>query len=222
MERMQGEQLNNAKLTKEEKLWCKEEIARIIAKFHKVQNNKFGYIQNQLYDNWHIALRNMTLNLIHDTERVGRKTKRGEKLLKYIDEHKDILESVTCSMVNLDMWYGNILCTRKNDKLELIVIDPERTVWGDSIFDFVNLEFEKMLNKKATSLIAYNEIAKIEVNGTKEEMIRFALGLGYLALIQETEKYYRYTPCHFGWWRNVASCKFLYSNAFRILKYGTN
>ena len=29
----------------------------------------------------------MTLNLIHDTERVGRKTKRGEKLLKYIDEH---------------------------------------------------------------------------------------------------------------------------------------
>ena len=110
------------------------------------------------------------------------------------------------------MWYGNILCTRKNDKLELIVIDPERTVWGDSIFDFVNLEFEKMLNKKA----------KIEVNGTKEEMIRFALGLGYLALIQETEKYYRYTPCHFGWWRNVASCKFLYSNAFRILKYGTN
>ena len=125
MERMQGEQLNNAKLTKEEKLWCKEEIARIIAKFHKVQNNKFGYIQNQLYDNWHIALRSMTLNLIHDTERVGRKTKRGEKLLKYIDEHKDILESVTCSMVNLDMWYGNILCTRKNDKLELIVIDPE-------------------------------------------------------------------------------------------------
>lgn len=222
MERMQGEQLNNAKLTKEEKLWCKEEIARIIAKFHKVQNNKFGYIQNQLYDNWHIALRSMTLNLIHDTERVGRKTKRGEKLLKYIDEHKDILESVTCSMVNLDMWYGNILCTRKNDKLELIVIDPERTVWGDSIFDFVNLEFEKMLNKKTTSLIAYNETAKIEINGTKEEMIRFALGLGYLALIQETEKYYRYTPCHFGWWRNVASCKFLYSNAFRILKYGTN
>ena len=125
-------------------------------------------------------------------------------------------------MVNLDMWYGNILCTRKNDKLELIVIDPERTVWGDSIFDFVNLEFEKMLNKKTTSLIAYNETAKIEINGTKEEMIRFALGLGYLALIQETEKYYRYTPCHFGWWRNVASCKFLYSNAFRILKYGTN
>ena len=189
MERMEGEQLNNAKLTKEEKLWCKEEIARIIAKFHKVQNNKFGYIQNQLYDNWHLALRSMTLNLIHDAEKVGRRTKRGEKLLKYIDEYKDILEPITCSMVNLDMWYGNILCTRKNDKLELIVIDPERTVWGDSIFDFVNLEFEKMLNKKATSLMAYNEIAKIEVDGTKEEMIRFALGLGYLALIQETEKY---------------------------------
>lgn len=222
MERMDGEQLNNANLADDEKLWCKEEIARIIAKFHKVQNNKFGYIQNQLYDNWYLALRSMTLNLIHDTERAGRKTKRGEKLLKYIDEYKDILEAVPCSMVNLDMWYGNILCVKKNDKIELIVIDPERTVWGDAIFDFVNLEFEKMLNKKTTSLKAYNEIAKTKINCTKEEMIRFAFALGYLALIQEAEKYYRYTPHHFGWWRNVASCKFLYKNAFRILKHETN
>ena len=120
------------------------------------------------------------------------------------------------------MWYGNILCIKKNDKIELIVIDPERTVWGDAIFDFVNLEFEKMLNKKTTSLKAYNEIAKTKINCTKEEMIRFAFALGYLALIQEAEKYYRYTPHHFGWWRNVASCKFLYKNAFRILKHGTN
>lgn len=222
MERMEGEQLNNADLTDDEKTWCTEEIARIIAKFHKVQNNEYGYLQNQLYENWYLALKNMTLNLINDTKRVGRTTRRGNKLLKYIDEYKSILEAVPCSMVNLDMWYGNILCVRKNDKLELIVIDPERTIWGDAIFDFVNLEFDKMLNKKTTSLKAYNEIAKTKVNCTKEEMIRFAFGIGYLALVQEAEKYYRYTPHHYGWWRNVASCKFLYSNAFRILKHGTN
>lgn len=222
MERMEGEQLNNADLTDDEKAWCTEEIARIIAKFHKVQNNEYGYLQNQLYENWYLALKNMTLNLINDTKRAGHKTRRGEKLLRYIDEYKYILEDVPCSMVNLDMWYGNILCIKNNNKLDLIVIDPERTIWGDAIFDFVNLEFDKMLDKKTKSIKAYNEIAKTKVNCTKEEMIRFAFGIGYLALVQEAEKYYRYTPHHYGWWRNVASCKFLYSNAFRILKHGTN
>lgn len=222
MERMEGEQLNNANLTDDEKAWCTEEIARIIAKFHKVQNNEYGYLQNQLYENWYLALKNMTLNLINDAKRAGHKTRRGEKLLRYIDEYKSTLEDVPCSMVNLDMWYGNILCIKNNNKLDLIVIDPERTIWGDAIFDFVNLEFDKMLDKKTKSIKAYNEIAKIKVNCTKEEMIRFAFGIGYLALVQEAEKYYRYTPHHYGWWRNVASCKFLYSNAFRILKHGTN
>lgn len=220
MERMEGEQLNKADLTNDEKIWCTEEIARIISKFHKVQNNEFGYLQNQLYDNWYLALRSMTLNLINDTKRAGQKTRRGEKLLKYIDEYKSLLEDVPCSMVNLDMWYGNILCVRKNDKIELIVIDPERTVWGDAIFDFVNLEFEKKFDKKTTSLNAYNEVAKTKINCTKKEMIRFAFGMGYLALIQEAEKYYRYTPHQFGWWRNAVSCKFLYTNAFKILRQG--
>ena len=220
MEKMDGEQLNKADLTNDEKIWCTQEIARIISKFHKVQNNEFGYIQNQLYDNWYLALRNMTLNLINDTKRANRKTRRGKKLLKYIDEYKSLLEKVPCSMVNLDMWYGNVLCERKNNIINLIVIDPERTVWGDAVFDFVNLEFEKMLDKKALSLNAYNETAKTKINCTNEEMIRFAFGIGYLALIQEAEKYYRYTPHHFGWWRNVFSCKFLYTNAFKILRQG--
>ena len=220
MEKMEGEQLNKAVLTNDEKIWCTEEIARIISKFHKVQNNEFGYLQNQLYDNWYLALRNMTLNLINDIERAGRNTSRGEKLLKYIDEYKLELEDVPCSMVNLDMWYGNILCVRKNDKIELVVIDPERTVWGDAIFDFVNLEFEKKFDKKTISLNAYNSIAKTKIKCTKKEIIRFAFGIGYLALIQEAEKYYRYTPHHYGWWRNVFSSKFLYTNAFKILRQG--
>ena len=123
-------------------------------------------------------------------------------------------------MVNLDMWYGNILSVRKNNKIELIVIDPERTIWGDAIFDFVNLDTQNMLDKKTTSLKVYNTVSKAKINCTKEEMIRFAFGLGYLALVQEAEKYYRYTPHHYGWWRNVSSCKSLYSNAFKILKQG--
>ena len=220
MERMDGEQLNNAKLSAEERRWCNEEIARITAKFHKVSNDKFGYLQNELYDNWYLALKSMIENLIRDIEKTGRHTKRGKKLLFYAEKYKDILKNVPASMVNCDLWYGNILCVKNEDNLKLIIIDPERTFWGDCMFDFANLEFDKMLDKKETTLSAYNKIAKTMVNCSKEEMIRFAFGIGYLALVQEAEKYYRYTPHHFGWWRNVFSCLFLYKNSFKILSRG--
>ena len=53
-------------------------------------------------------------------------------------------------MLNFDLWYGNILCVKNEDSLKLIIIDPERTFWGDCMFDFANLEFAKMLDKKET------------------------------------------------------------------------
>ena len=220
MERMDGEQLNNARLSTEEQCWCNEEIARITAKFHKVSNDKFGYLQNELYDNWYLALKSMIEKLIQDIERAGKHTRCGKKLLFCTEKYKDILKKVPASMVNYDLWYGNILCVKNEDSLKLIIIDPERTFWGDCMFDFANLEFAKMLDKKETTLSAYNKIAKTTVNCSKEEMIRFALGIGYLALVQEAEKYYRYTPHHFGWWRNVSSCLFLYKNSFKILSRG--
>ena len=185
-----------------------------------MSNDKFGYLQNELYDNWYLALKSMIENLIQDIERTGRHTKRGKKLLIYAEKYKDILKNVPASMVNCDLWYGNILCVKNEDSLKLIIIDPERTFWGDCMFDFANLEFAKMLDKKETTLSAYNKIAKTTVNCSKEEMIRFAFGIGYLALVQEAEKYYRYTPHHFGWWRNVFSCLFLYKNSFKILGRG--
>lgn len=218
MEKMNGEQLNNAKLSAEEKIWCEEEIARITAQMHKVTNNEYGYIQNKLYDNWYSALKAMTQNLIDDAKKVNKKSKRGERLLFYIQKYKNILEKVPCSMVNFDLWYGNILFMRGETKPQLVIIDPERTMWGDAIFDFVNLDTGNMLSKKTRTLKAYNEVAKSKINCTAEEEIRFALGLAYIALIMETEKYYRYTLHHFGWWRNVAGSAFFFTRAFKILK----
>ncbi|MGN0529157.1 MAG: phosphotransferase family protein [Eubacterium sp.] len=214
MERMEGEQLNSADLTTEEKAECEREIARMTAQMHKVTNNKYGYIQNTLFDCWYDALRNMIENLIDDAKRAGKASKRGQKLEKC----RDILNTVPCVMVNADLWYGNILCVKNGGKFKLILIDPERSFWGDPIFDFVNLDFARMLNKKTRTLEAYNSSAKVPIKCTRDEMIRFALSLGYLALVMETEKYYRYSPKHFGWWRNIFSSKFLYDNAFKILK----
>ena len=80
------------------------------------------------------------------------------------EKYKDILKNVPASMVNFDLWYGNIVCVKNEESLKLIIIDPERTFWGDCMFDFANLEFAKMLDKKETTLSAYNKIAKSTVN----------------------------------------------------------
>lgn len=218
MEKMNGEQLNNAKLSPKEKIWREEETARLTAQMHRVTNDKYGYIQNKLYDSWYSAFKSMTENLIKDAERVKRKSKNGVRLLAYIEKYRDILEKAPCAMVNFDLWYGNILCLRKEKGLELIFIDPERTFWGDPIFDFVNLGSVKTLDKKEVTLKAYNSVSKVKINCTYEEKIRFAFGLAYLGLIMEVEKYYRYTVRHLGWWRNVAGSAFFFKRAFKILK----
>lgn len=217
MEKMNGKQINRADLTDSEKKWCIEEIARMTAQIHRVTNNKYGYIQNELYDDWYSAIKSMVIKLIDDAHRVGKDSKRGRKLLAYIENYKNILEDVPCTMVNFDLWEGNILCVRKENGLELIFIDPERTLWGDPIFDFAYLDCVNMLDKKGAVLKAYNSVAKTKINCTQEEMIRFAIGIAYLGLVQEVEKYYRYTPKLFGWWRNIAGSKYLFRKAFKIL-----
>ncbi len=217
MEKIDGRQLNNAGLTKEERHACKRLIAQMAAQLHKVTNNQYGYIQNGLYEDWYTAIRSMVNNLIKDCVRAGKRTKRGKKLLYYIDQNRDILKKAPCCLVNYDIWDANILLKRNSENFELTWIDPERAFWGDPMFEFVCLEMMTPLRKKTTTLNAYNQIAKYSVTPTREEKIRYAVGLGYMALIQETEKYYRYSPKHFGWWRNVSSSSVLYKDAFSIL-----
>lgn len=52
----------------------------------------------------------------------------------------------------------------------------------------------------------------------REYEIRWAVMMAYMGLLQEVEKYYRYTPFMFGWWRNVISSAFAYSKGFKALK----
>ena len=121
-------------------------------------------------------------------------------------------------MVNFDLCPPNILCRREKDGIHYAWIDPERSFWGDKILDFVCLDATHPLEKKTGVLAAYNAAAKTPVTATREEQIRYAVGQGYLALIVEAEKYYRYTPHHFGWWRNVFAGLYLYADAFRVLR----
>lgn len=219
MEKLEGTQMDKFQMTAEEKTECSRRVAQMVAQLHRIQNTEFGYLQNGLHGNWYDALTSMLENLIYDAERVGKKSPKGRKLLAYAQKYESILKEVPCTMVNYDAWMPNMLCRRlENGEIEIAWIDPERSFWGDRIFDFICLEFPKPLSQKTLSVHAYNEVSVRPIQCSREECIRFAFAEGVVALIQEVEKYYRYTPHHFGWWRNVLSAAMLYKQAFRTLE----
>ena len=218
MEKLDGVPMDKMEFSKAERADADRETAVLAAQVHGIAGEQFGYVQNELYPDWYTAIRAMTKNLLDDCARVNKRSRRGEKLLALIDRHKAVLEKAPCTMVNFDLCPPNILCRREKDGIHYAWIDPERSFWGDKILDFVCLDATHPLEKKTGVLAAYNAAAKTPVTATREEQIRYAVGQGYLALIVEAEKYYRYTPHHFGWWRNVTAALYLYADAFRVLR----
>jgi len=218
MERLAGQQLDKMEFSEKEKADSATQTAKMAAQIHKIKNDKFGYIQNGLYDNWYQAIKAMVYHIIRDCAEKGKKTVRGEKLLLFIDSHKAVLEKAECCMVNFDIWAPNILCRREDGSIKYAWIDPERSFWGDRTADFVCLEMTVPLADKKASLEAYNSVADKPIIVTKEEEIRYAVSQAYLGLIMEAEKYFRYTPFHFGWWRNVLVSKLLFKKSFEVLK----
>lgn len=217
MEKINGVQLDKVKLSPREKQQVVADIAAMAAELHRVKGNLFGYVQCGLHPDWYSALRTMVEAIAEDAHKRGYRSKRTAKLLNCLDENKEILARADCCMVNYDIWEPNIICSRNEDgKISYTWIDPERSMWGDRMLDFVCLEATLPLKGKTTSLEAYNKVADKPVLCTREEQIRYAAGLGYYAAIMETEKYYRYTPLHFGWWRNVFASWFFYKKCFGI------
>jgi hypothetical protein len=108
--------------------------------------------------------------------------------------------------------------TQKDGEFLLSWIDPERCLWGDRIADFVCLDFLNLdLGKKTAMMEAYNNASEEPIMVSDHERIRFAIMLGYLALIMEVEKYARYNIFLKGYWRNVVASNAYYEHAFKQL-----
>lgn len=197
-----------------------DRLAVMAASMHKVRGDAFGYVQGKRFGCWHDAVRSMTEYLIADGKRKGVRSRRGEKLLAYIDKYADVLNEAECRMVNYDIWMPNIIVSQENGEKKYWWIDPERCFFGDRMADFVCLEFFKPFREKTLSFAAYNRVADAPVSATRGEEIRWAVMTAYMGLLQEVEKHYRYTPLMFGWWRNVVSSALVYRAGFKALKGG--
>lgn len=203
MEKLNGAPLAESKFKKEERDEIYFKLGVMISKLHDIRGEGFGYVQNGLKDNWYDAVRTMTLNIIGDCEGLGKKIRRGYKLLEFIDLYKDILSAVEPTYTHFDVWEGNVFCERTASGVELTLIDTERGFYGDRLGDFCSVYFLNDLNKKKALTDGYNSSAARPLKFDREELIRFNILLGYLALISHTEKYVRYKKTQFRYYISV-------------------
>lgn len=189
-----------------------------MASMHRIKGSGYGYVQRGLKETWFLAIESMIADLLKDAEKKGKPSKRGMRLLQIVRDSKAVLENVECRMVNFDLWDSNWLVTNQDSDAKLTLIDPERCFYGDFIGDFVAFEFLKPLAKKTQTLASYRAQGRLEWILDDAEMIRYAVMTGYLALIMEVEKHYRYKPGMAGWTRNVVVSRLLYAQAFSMMK----
>ncbi len=217
MEKIGGNALKHCKLEGEEKTESERAILNMAVQMHAVKGEKFGYAMGKKFDTWYDALKHIVYNLIDDCSKKGYRCKHGERVLKAIEKHKEIFINVECSMVNFDLHTGNVMYDKNNPKGKYWMIDLERGLWADKVIEFINFETLNSIEKKTASLEYYNSISKDKIVVDEGVKIRYAMAQCLMALVMETEKYYRYTPKHFGWWRNVAVGAIFYPQAFKTL-----
>ena len=220
MEFIFGTQKDELSLTPEQQMKGDAQIARMIAKLHRVKGEKYGYIQSGLHDTWYQALRHIVENLIKDGQKVNQSLPRAEKLLDLIDRYQDVLEKAPCRLISFDAWDPNFISVSDDpEHPEFVWIDPERCLWGDPMMDFVTMGFGMWkLSEKTAVMAAYNGSAEFPVSATREEEIRYAFGLCYLATIMDCEKHYRYSPDLPHWQRSIDFSNMLYELGFSMLE----
>ncbi len=216
MEYLDAQPLYKFSFTDEEYRAVQERKIAMLTEIHRVQGERFGYPQLGLQDTWYAAIRGMAEALVQDCEAMGRKTPDGRKFLTLIDRHREILEKVPCRMVNFDLWDSNVLYADG----KLYWIDPVRSFYGDPIADFITLgKGQKTpLDEKTEEIAIYNRTASEQIRAGREECIRYAVAVAYLALIEEVERYVRYEPDNPVYQRNERDARDMYDMAFAVLE----
>ena len=216
MEMIKGDPLRKCDFSPEEQERVQAEKIGMLAKIHAIKNDKYGYRQSGLHDSWYEALRAMTENLVKDCRDIGYETPDGEKFIRFIDKHEDVLREAPCRMVNFDLWDSNVLYNSG----KLVWIDPERGFWGDPVADFITIgKGQKApLAAKKKEIEIYNRTAKEKIGLNRNTEIRYACAVAYLALIEEVEKYVRYEPDHPNYLRNTVDARDMFDMAFGLTR----
>lgn len=200
MEFIEGEMLNKAKLSSEERSAVMHKLGQAMAEIHSLSiESGFGYMQQPPFESFKTAYRSMTENVIKDGLKVTGSLPYLKRIRATIEKHADEFDVIDKStLVHFDLWPGNLIV--KDGELYSI-IDCERCMIGDPMGELISLDYMAPIEKAVPKELikGYNEKCddgqKITFN--KNQTVRFYLMRLYLGLIVYTETYYRcgrYSP----------------------------
>jgi aminoglycoside phosphotransferase (APT) family kinase protein len=133
-----GRVWNDLELDASQTACVRRRLGALMAELHRVPAPAFGYPAPETgmrCDDWHSAIIAMFDGILRDAAESGT-TLPEARVRAVLDRHGHVLDAVTAPVVvHNDLWPANVFL---DDDLRIVgLIDTERTVWGDALFDLV-------------------------------------------------------------------------------------
>lgn len=133
--------LCNAGLTEEEKVPIYQEVGRLAKKMHRITNQTFGRVSEILaglsFSSWYeyllSELRDIGGRIVRDG---GMKPEALEKAVSVLEKYQKWLDEIKVpQLVHTDLWEGNILLDKRENRKVAAIIDSDRAIFGDPDYD---------------------------------------------------------------------------------------
>ncbi len=171
------------------------ELGRYTAALHSVDKKWFGYMRwdkTGRFDKWGEAFIFMIDEVLNSAEHHGMKLP-FKKIQNIIEERREMLNELKSpSLVNFDMWAGNIFVKKEPHYSISGFIDFERSFMGDPLASFSSaLLLYNNVEKEKEFLAGYNEVSReplVITDADREKMVMYEL-LMYLRAYSEIHRY---------------------------------
>lgn len=171
------------------------EFGRYTAKIHAIKGDWFGSIvpdSGECFPTWGEAFSFMMESVLREIDAQKLKLP-SERIRAAVAARRELLDSVhTPTLVNLDMWAGNVFLQHKPEYSISAIIDFERSFFGDFLASFVSafLIYDDV-EKEGEFMDGYNEISPEPLRIGSEDREKMALYelLVFLRSYCETKRY---------------------------------
>lgn len=171
------------------------ELGRCTAKIHSVEGGWFGEIDAEgehRYTTWGEAFQAMVSDALSELQNRGKKLPY-RKISEAVIFRRNLLDCLQRpSLVNFDLWAGNIFLKQKREYIISAIIDFERSLFGDPLLSFVSAMFlYENVEKEWDFMEGYNEVSDAPIHispADREKMILYELFF-YLRAFCEVERY---------------------------------